>query len=61
MGIGTTSMQKHNTIATPTLSFINESVHVIHRHLGTWLSAAERCSRTGDTIRWGDPIRVHLG
>ena len=37
MGIGTAGMQKHNTTATPTLSFINESVHVIHRHLGTWL------------------------
>ena len=35
MGISTEGMQKHNTIATPTLSFINESVHVIHRHLGT--------------------------
>ena len=53
MGISTASMQKHNTTATPTLSFINESVHV--------LSAAGRCSRTGNTIRWGDPIRVHLG
>ena len=37
MGIGTASMQKHNITATPTVSFINESVHVIHRHLGTWL------------------------
>ena len=35
MGIGTASMQKHNTTATPTVSFINESIHVIHRHLGT--------------------------
>ena len=37
MGIGTASMQKHNTSATQTVSFINESIHVIHQHLGTWL------------------------
>ena len=37
MGIGTATMQKQNTTATPTVSFINESIHVIHRHLGTWL------------------------
>ena len=37
MGIGTASKQKHNITATPTVSFINESIHVIHRHLGTWL------------------------
>ena len=27
-------MQKHNTTATPTVSFINESVHVIQPELG---------------------------
>ena len=37
MGVGTASMQKHNTTATPTVSFINESILVIHRRLGTWL------------------------
>ena len=37
MGIGTASMQKHNTTATPTVSFINDSIQVIHRPLGTWL------------------------
>ena len=37
MGIGTAGMQKHNTTATTTVSFINESIHVIHRHLRTWL------------------------
>ena len=61
MGIGTASMQNQNTTATPTVSFINDSIQVIHRHLGRWLSAAGWCSRTGNTIRWGDPITVHLG
>ena len=32
-----TGMQKHNSTATPTVSFINESIHVIHGHLGPQL------------------------
>ena len=33
MGISKASMQKHNSIAIPAVSFINESIHVIHGHL----------------------------
>ena len=36
MGIGTASMQKHST-ASPAVSFINESIHVIQGHLGARL------------------------
>ena len=37
MEIGRASMQKCNTTATPSVSFITKSIHVIQRHLGTWL------------------------
>ena len=37
MGIGTPSMQKHNSTATPAVSFINDSIHVIHGHVGARL------------------------
>ena len=34
MGICTASVQKHDSTATPAVSFINESTHVIPEHLG---------------------------
>ena len=37
MGIGMASMQNHTSTATAAMSFINESIHVIHRHLGARL------------------------
>ena len=47
MGIGTAGMQKHNTAATPTLSFINESVHVINPALGNMVVSCWEVQQNG--------------
>ena len=51
-------MTKHRQARTcthedTTISFINQSIHVIHKLGAAWLGAARRCCRTGYTVRIG--------